>query len=151
MEGIDAFGNNPSRYPLDHIAARPALEQGDFIKESLLYIQIKLICEIHRLPNVIRMVEQLKIGSRASKELEDEIKAIDEDEMADAEFALSGATKAVQLAEIEAIDIPVVVNREFLELGPVLEGRRDHGRDPAVFGMSHEAHFPAHHSAVEPL
>ena len=89
VEGIHAFGNDASGNPLHHIAASSTRQQRSVLKECSLHIHVQLVGEFNGFAHLVRAVNHLEVGLGGAEKLEDKVEAVDQDEMADAEFAIA--------------------------------------------------------------
>ena len=103
VKGIDALGNNAPGNPLHHVAARSTRQQWRVLKEGLLHFHVQPVSEFNRLAHFLRVIHQLEVSLGGAEKLENKVEAVDQDEMADPEFALARLTEQFQFLKIKAV------------------------------------------------
>ena len=151
VERIDAFGNDPAVDPLDHVAGGAAAQQSDTLEKRVLNQDVQLEGKVNRPPDEFGLFDQADVRIGRADQFEHEVQAVDQDEVADAELARGGRDERVQLGQVTLKPRRRTVDAQTIELGPVLQQRRDHRRDPAAVRVRHETDLAAEHPAVQPL
>ena len=149
--GIQALRDDPAGEPLGEVAQRASRQRGHSLEESLLHPDVQVEGQIDGPADQVGTFFHTQVGLRGSDQFKDEIQGIDEDEVADAPFAAAGRDENLQLPQILLPPGMLGVETEPIELGPVGQQWRDHGRDPTVGRIRHEPHLASQKTAVKSL
>ena len=151
VERVYALADDAARDPLHHVAARAALDEHPCLEEALLHQHVEREGEVDGAADHVGRVNEGHVGRRGAEELEDEVQAVNQDEVADAELAGPAVPQHGEQAAEAPKRLALGLDAERLEPRPVTQQRRDHRRDPAAVGMRHVLDLPADDAAIEAL
>ena len=100
MERVHALGEDAARKPLHHVAARAPLQQRRVREKGILHPQVELESQVERPLHHLRAIQEREIGVGRADQLVDKVEAVDEDKVAETEFAGRAFYKQLELVQI---------------------------------------------------